>query len=70
MSVRLRCRFDPVERVAGNVKRRHGGDQRLRWTDTRLLEAERKFHKLKAYRELATLHRKLNPALTQQVHVA
>jgi len=56
--------------VAGNVKRWHGGDQPLRWTATGVLKAERKFHKLKAYRELATLHRKLNPALTQQVRVA
>src|SRR5437899_12251792 len=55
-----------VERVARNVKRWHGGDQPLRWTATGLLEAERKFRKVKGLRELAMLDRKLNPSLTQQ----
>jgi putative transposase len=59
-----------VERVARNVKRWRGGDQPLRWTATGLLEAERKFHKLKGYRDLAALQRKLNPSLTQQIQVA
>jgi len=59
-----------VERVARNVKRWHAGDQALRWTATGLLEAERKFRKVKGFRELTTLQRKLNPALTQQAQVA
>ena len=59
-----------VERVARNVKRWHAGDQALRWTATGLLEAERKFRKVKGFRELAALHHKLNPSLTQQVQVA
>jgi transposase-like protein len=59
-----------VERVARNVKRWHGGDQPLRWTATGLLEAERKFRKVKGFRELAHLYRKLNPSLTQQTQVA
>ena len=59
-----------VERVARNVKRWHAGDQALRWTATGLLEAERKFRKVKGFRELPALQRKLNPALTQQVQVA
>ena len=59
-----------VERVARRVKRWHGGDQALRWTATGLLEAERKFHKVRGYREMATLQHKLNPSLTQQVQVA
>lgn len=59
-----------VERVARNVKRWHGGDQPLRWTATGLLEAERKFRRVKGYRELISLHRKLNPSLTQQEQVA
>jgi hypothetical protein len=57
-------------RVARNVKRWHGGDQPLRWTATGLLEAERKFRKIKGFRELENLNRKLNPSLTQQVQVA
>jgi len=50
-----------VERVARNVKRWHAGDQALRWTATGLLEAEKKFRKVKGFRELAALHRQLNP---------
>lgn len=59
-----------VERVARNVKRWHAGDQALRWTATGLLEAETKFRKVKGFRELISLQRKLNPALTQQAQVA
>jgi len=59
-----------VERVARNVKRWHGGDQALRWTATGLLEAERKFRKVKGFRELPALQHKLNPSLTQQAQVA
>jgi putative transposase len=59
-----------VEKVARNVKRWHGGDQPLRWTATGLLEAERKFRKVKGFRDLRALQHKLNPSLTQQVQVA
>jgi hypothetical protein len=54
-------------RVAHNLKRWHGSDQPLRWTATGLLEAERKFRKVKGFRELANLHNKLNSSLTPQV---
>lgn len=57
-------------RVARNVKRWHAGDQALRWTATGLLEAEREFRKVKGFRELPALQRKLNSALTRQVQVA
>ena len=50
-----------VERVTRNVKRWRGGDQALRWTATGLLEAERKFRRVRGYRELEILHRRLNP---------
>src|SRR5206468_8403842 len=59
-----------VERVARNVKRWREGEQALRWTATGLLEAQRKFRKVKGFRELPTLLHKLNPSLTQQVQVA
>lgn len=62
--------FSTVEEVTRKVKRWRGGDQALRWTATGLLEAERKFRKVKGFRELPTLHRKLNPSLTQQSQVA
>jgi transposase-like protein len=59
-----------VERVAHNVKRWRAGDHALRWTATGLLEAEKKFRRVKGYRELEILQRKLNPSLTQQEQVA
>ena len=59
-----------VERVAHHVKRWRGGDQPLRWTATGLLEAQRKFRRVKGYRELEVLRHRLNPSLTQQVQVA
>jgi putative transposase len=46
------------------------GNHALRWTATGLLEAEKKFRRVKGYRELEFLHRKLYPPLTQQVQVA
>jgi putative transposase len=59
-----------VERVARNVKRWRAGDHALRWTATGLLEAERNFRRVKGYRELEILQRRLNPSLTQQEQVA
>jgi len=59
-----------VERVARNVKRWRVGDHTLRWTATGLREAEKKFRKVKGYRELEVLQRQLNPSSTQQVQVA
>ena len=59
-----------VERVAHKVKRWRGGDQPLRWTATGLLEAEKKFRRVKGYRELEALRHRLNPSLTQQVQLA
>ena len=62
--------FSIVEKVARNVKRWRAGNQALRWTATGLLEAEKKFRKVKGYRALEALQRKLNPSLTQQAQVA
>jgi hypothetical protein len=59
-----------VDRVARNVKRWRAGEHSLRWTATGLLEAEKKFRKVKGFRELEILQRKLNPSLTQQEQVA
>ena len=59
-----------VRHVARNVKRWHGGDHLARWAAAGLLEAEKKFHKVKGYRELKELAEKLNPGLHSQVQVA
>ncbi len=62
--------FSTVEKVARNVKRWRAGHQALRWTATGLLEAEKKFRRVKGYRELEVLFRNMNPSLTQQEQVA
>jgi transposase-like protein len=59
-----------VRHVARNVKRWQGGDHIARWTAAGLLEAEKKFRKVKGYRELKELAGKLNPELHSQAQVA
>ena len=59
-----------VRHVARNVKRWQGGDHIARWTATGLLEAEKKFRKVKGYRALKELAQKLNPHSTPQQQVA
>ena len=59
-----------VRRVTRNVTRWQGGDHVARWTAAGLLEAEKKFRRVKGYRELAELARKLNPGLQSQQQVA
>jgi transposase-like protein len=59
-----------VRHVARNVKRWQGGDHLARWTAAGLLEAEKKFRKVKGYRELQELTAKLNPHSTPQQQVA
>jgi putative transposase len=51
-----------VQRVARNVKRWREGNQPLRWTATGLLEAEKKFRRIKGYQELLLLKERLNPS--------
>ena len=58
-----------VEEVARNVKRWREEDK-LRRTATGLLEAQKKFRRVKGHRELELLHRRMNPSLTQQAQVA
>jgi putative transposase len=58
-----------VERVARNVKRWREGDQSLRWTATGLLEAEKKFNRIKGYREIGVLNHRLNLSTVQQEEV-
>lgn len=59
-----------VRHVARNVKRWQGGDHIARWTAAGLLEAQKKFRKVKGYRELQVLRNKLNPDLHSQAQVA
>jgi transposase-like protein len=59
-----------VRHVARNVKRWQAGNHIARWTAAGLLEAEKKFRKVKGFRELGQLARKLNPPSTSQEQVA
>jgi len=59
-----------VRYVARNVKRWRGGAHLARWTAAGLAEAEKKFRKVKGYRELKELNRILNPELHSQAQVA
>jgi transposase-like protein len=59
-----------VRHVARNVKRWQGGDHVARWAAAGLLEAEKKFRRVKGYRELKELNRILNPELHSQAQVA
>ena len=59
-----------VRHVARNVKRWLGGDHIARWAAAGLLEAEKKFRKVRGYRELKELAQKLNPRSTPQQQVA
>jgi putative transposase len=58
-----------VQRVARNVKRWREGNQPLRWTATGLLEAEKKFRRIKGYQELLLLKERLNPSRLPQKEV-
>ncbi|MGB8438531.1 MAG: transposase, partial [Candidatus Acidiferrales bacterium] len=58
-----------VQRVARNVKRWREGNQPLRWTATGLLEAEKKFRRIKGYQELLLLKERLNPSRPPQKEV-
>jgi len=59
-----------VRHVARNVKRWQGGNHIARWTAAGLLEAEKKFRRVKGYRGLEELNRRLNPELHSQTQVA
>ncbi len=59
-----------VRRITRNVTRWQGGDHIARWTAAGLVEAQKKFRRVKGYRDLAELERKLNPVSTSQQQVA
>jgi len=58
--------FSIVETVCRNVKRWHGGDQIERWVGSGLLVAERKFRKVRGYREIPSLMAFLNNAVSKK----
>jgi len=59
-----------VRHVSRNVKRWQAGDHVARWTAAGLIEAEKKFRKVKGFRELKELGRILNPELHSREQVA
>lgn len=60
--LRTLCSTNPIEnlqgtlkRIARNVKRWRGGTMALRWAVAGLIEAERRFHRVRGYRDLTPL---------------
>jgi putative transposase len=51
--------FSIVERVCGNVKRWHAGDQRERWVGSGLLVAEKQFRRVQGHKQIPVLLREL-----------
>jgi putative transposase len=58
--------FSIVETVCRNVKRWHGGDHLERWVGSGLLVAERKFRKVRGYREIPFLMASLTNAVSKK----
>jgi len=58
-----------VQRMARNVERWREGNQPLHWTAAGLLEAEKKFRRIKGYQEILLLKERLNPSRIQQKEV-
>jgi putative transposase len=63
---RTLCSTNPIEnlqgalkRVAKRVKRWRGGSMALRWAATALMDAEKRFRRIRGYRELAALNASL-----------
>ena len=56
-----------VRHVARNVQRWQGGDHIARWTAAGFLEAEKRFRRVKGYRQLAELAKKWNPGSFEQI---
>ncbi len=54
---------------SSSVKRWREGDQPLRWTAIGLLEAEKKFRRIKDYQELLLLNERLSPSRIHQKEV-
>ena len=65
----IESRLSTVQRVARNVRRWREGNRQLRWTATGLLEAEKKFRRIKDYQEILLLKERLNPSHIQPKEV-
>jgi len=56
--------------LCGNVKRWRNANMAWRWAGTMLLEPERGFHRIKGYRQMATLIEALSEAVYRKEAVA
>jgi transposase-like protein len=62
--------FSLADDLCHNVKRWHDGNMAWRWAGTVLLEAEKRFHRIKGYRDLPLLVEKLKEGVDQKEAVA
>ena len=58
--------FAIVERVCGNVKRWHAGDQRERWVGSGLLVAEKQFRRVQGHKQIPILLRELEALVSSK----
>lgn len=71
---RTLCSTNPIEnlqgalkRVARRVKRWRGGSMALRWAATALMDAEKRFRRIRGYRELAAFNASLLSSVTDPI---
>jgi len=71
---RTLCSTNPIEnlqgalkRVAKRVKRWRGGSMALRWAATALMDAEKRFRRIRGYRELAAFNASLLSSVTDPI---
>jgi len=62
--------FSPADDLCGNVKRWRDANMAWRWAGTVLLEVEKRFHRIKGYRDPPILVEKLKEAVDYKEAVA
>ena len=62
--------FSLADDLCGNVKRWRDANMAWRWAGTVLLEVEKRFHRVKGYRDLPMLLEKLKEGVDQKEAVA
>ena len=62
--------FSLADDLCGNVKHWRDANMAWRWAGTVLLEAERRFHRIKGYRDMPVLIERMREVIDQQEAVA
>jgi hypothetical protein len=62
--------IDIVRSHARNVKRWQAGDMRLRWAAAGMLAAEHQYRRVKGYRQIPDLARRITATITERAQLA